>query len=71
MFNCLGWYESNWWKVADDSIDCTEKEMEGATNGLFGYIFESSPSEANRRPSVSGLVRNYGTHYKYRNIYIT
>ncbi|XP_071804599.1 gamma-aminobutyric acid type B receptor subunit 2-like [Asterias amurensis] len=51
-----GWYESNWWKVADDSIDCTEKEMEGATNGLFGYIFESSPSEANRRPSVSGLT---------------
>ena len=53
-----GWYESNWWQVPDDSIDCSVEQMKEATNSHFGYIFESSPTDSNRKPTVSGMVRN-------------
>ncbi|XP_071803868.1 gamma-aminobutyric acid type B receptor subunit 1-like isoform X1 [Asterias amurensis] len=62
-----GWFETEWWRQQDDSIDCSVAEMDLATANYFMIYLDTMPSDTNRRPSLSGLTTS-GFLQKFKEI---
>ncbi|XP_033640706.1 gamma-aminobutyric acid type B receptor subunit 1-like [Asterias rubens] len=51
-----GWYNPLWWRVPDDSIDCTIEQMDEATAYHFAVFIDALPPRGSRGPSITGLT---------------
>ncbi|XP_022106745.1 gamma-aminobutyric acid type B receptor subunit 1-like isoform X2 [Acanthaster planci] len=51
-----GWFATGWWRIPDDSIDCTIDQMDEVTAYSFGVAGVYLPVTGSRKPSVAGLT---------------
>ena len=64
----LGWLGAGWWRQPDDSINCTQQEMDDVTSNHFDINIDSLPLDSYRGRTVSGLVRFISYYFQKREL---
>ena len=64
----LGWLGAGWWRQPDDSINCTQQEMDDVASNHFDINIDSLPLDSYRGRTVSGLVRFISYYFQKREL---
>ena len=65
-----GWLERNWWRVSDNTIDCSPDQMDEVSANHFVINIDNLPSDANRAPPLSGMVSGYFVSFVFVFVFV-